>query len=256
MTKISLQNCTLEIPIFGSSSRLLKKKFLRNFGLKKKNENENIKHVKVLSELNIEFKENDRIGILGKNGSGKTSLLRLISGIYPPTYGKVKITGKMNTLLNLDVGFENEATGIENIEIYYATLNRKLTNNQLQKIIDLTDLGKFIHLPVKTYSSGMRLKLAFALTINFNCEILLLDEWLAVGDNQFREKSNKMLKEKISGIKILIFASHSIDMISKNCNKILILEEGQVSFFGPIEQGIKTYISEKKSRMFNYSKIN
>lgn len=247
MTKILLKDCTLNIPIFGSSSRLLKKTIIYDI-LSIKGKSSDVQFVTALKNLNLEIAENDKIGILGKNGSGKTTLLRLIAGIYPVTSGEIQIDGKINALLNLDVGFENEASGIENIEIYFARLNREMKKNDLEKIINIADLGNFINLPVKTYSSGMRMKLAFALIINFNCEILLLDEWLAVGDKSFREKSNKILKEKIKDLKILLFASHSTDMIIKNCNKVLILDKGNIVFFGPTDQGIKIYNTENTKK--------
>lgn len=188
--------------------------------------NDNSKSVKVFENLNLHIKSGDKIGLFSPNGTGKTTLLKILSGIYPLDPKTVQINGKVNNMISLAGGFIDEATGEENIfiECYYHGLQKHEVKKILNNIIEFADLGKFIKLPLRTYSTGMRMRLAFSIITNINSDIIIMDEWLSVGDKSFKNKANEKLKKYLSVDKILILASHDIELIRENCNSIYTIK--------------------------------
>ncbi|NWF48004.1 ABC transporter ATP-binding protein [Hydrogenophaga sp. D2P1] len=230
-TSISARQLTVEFPIFENSHRSLKKKVLHlTTGGTIGNDAGNHPVVCALDALDFEFKDGDRVGLVGHNGSGKTTLLRVLSGIYSPTRGQLKIKGKTASLLDVSTGVDPDATGFENIYLRGIMNGFKpsMIRSKIDEIADFTELGEYLNLPVRTYSSGMMLRLTFAISTSIQADILLMDEWLSVGDADFREKAAKRLKALVDNASILVIASHNPELIDNVCNKKLQLEHGKI----------------------------
>jgi lipopolysaccharide transport system ATP-binding protein len=199
--------------------------------------------VKALSDLTFTFSDNDRVGLLGHNGAGKSTLLRTIAGVYSPTEGEVQIDGSVGSLIDVSLGINPEATGRENIYVRGQLLG--LTKGEIRKVYDdivqFADLGDFTEVPVRTYSTGMHLRLAFAVSTVVRPEILLMDEWLSVGDEEFKVKAEDRLGRLVSDTKILIIATHSRSLIEQVCNRVVWLEHGKVRMDGPALEVAKAY---------------
>jgi len=192
---------------------------------------------------NVSFSVNkgDTIGIIGRNGSGKSTLLRAISGIYLPDEGSVSVNGEITTLFSLGLGFQPELSGRDNIYLngVMMGLSRKDIDSIVDKIIDFTELGEFIEMPVRTYSSGMHSRLGFAIAINVDKDIVLIDEIMGVGDAAFREKAEKEMS-RIIGEKTIVMVSHSMHTISRFANKAIWLEKGKI-----VKQGEAAEVTTK-----------
>jgi O-antigen export system, ATP-binding protein len=235
MSFISLKNVTVDIPIYNSQSRSLKKTFMGfasggRIGLSEKG----FSIVRSLTDITLEIKDGERIGLLGPNGAGKSTLLRVLGGAYIPTGGEAIIEGKVGSLIDVSLGIDSESTGIENIYLRAALLQipKKVVDEQLDSIIEFTELGEFINMPVRTYSSGMHMRLAFAVSTMIRPEILLMDEWLSVGDLNFQKKAEQRLNDLIKRSSILVIASHSRQLIEKCCTRAILLENGHIRMDG------------------------
>lgn len=190
--------------------------------------------VRSLTDMTLEIKDGERIGLLGQNGAGKSTLLRVLGGAYIPTGGEAIIEGKVGSLIDVSLGIDSESTGIENIYLRAALLQipKKVVDEQLDSIIEFTELGEFINMPVRTYSSGMHMRLAFAISTMIRPEILLMDEWLSVGDLNFQKKAEQRLNDLIKRSSILVIASHSRQLIEKCCTRAILLENGHIRMDG------------------------
>lgn len=179
---------------------------------------------------NFELSSGDRVGLFGHNGAGKSTLLRAIAGIYAPISGSLIVGGNVTSLLDISIGMDPDATGIENILMRGVIMGYKLdfVRSKLSQISSFTDLGDYLHLPLRSYSSGMQMRLAFAVSTAFEPEILLMDEWLSVGDAEFMKKCEHKLSELLEVTKIMVLASHSKELLRKTCNRILLLDHGTV----------------------------
>lgn len=184
--------------------------------------------VRALQNICLDLKEGDRLGVIGHNGAGKSTLLRVISGVYDPTGGSVEVTGKVTSLIDLSLGMDGEATGIENIFLRGALLGfkRRWLSTKIKEIVDFSGLGDFIEMPLRTYSTGMQMRLAFSIATLEQPEILVMDEWLSVGDADFQEKSQQRLNQIIKKTNILVIATHSVELVQRLCNRMIKLERG------------------------------
>lgn len=256
MAKIIVKNVDLIIPFVGES-RFFNKENSENFsnnqifGAKKIFQN-NKTYSHVLNNMNFKCEDNDSIGLLGHNGSGKTSLIRLIAGIYKPTNGSIEVSGKMSALINVAPMLEGDFSGYENIKLFWLYFNQSIDLKELTKNVEeFTELGEFLHLPIKKYSSGMQTRLVFALSIFIKPEIQLTDEGLSTGDQFFKIKAKKLLREYYNSAKIKFYASHDLDFLTKNCNKIFLMKKGKLKIYNDVSEGIKEYLSESyKSQDF------
>ncbi len=223
MAFIELDKVTIQIPVFGGHSRSLKNTFLKKILHKRSND---IASVTALDSLSLKLKDGDRLGVMGPNGAGKSTLLRTIAGIFEPTAGAIKVEGKIASLIDISLGMNPEATGLENIRMrgVMMGLSLKQIKNLEEEIADFTELGQFLHMPTHTYSTGMHMRLGFAVSTTVPADIILMDEWLSVGDNEFLKKAEIRLHDYIKKSSILIIASHSEILISKLTNQILRLE--------------------------------
>ncbi len=183
-----------------------------------------------LKDVTFKVEKGDRVGIVGLNGAGKSTLLKVVSGVLKPTEGKVKIKGKIAPLLELGAGFDKQYTGAENIYLYGAMLgySKSFLQEKYEEIVKFSELGDFINVPVKNYSSGMKSRLGFAIATIVEPDILILDEVLSVGDAKFRKKSLKKVKSMIKNNVTVLFVSHSIDQMLDVCNKAILLEKGHI----------------------------
>lgn len=191
-----------------------------------------------LKDVNLKINEGDRLGILGLNGAGKSTLLKIIAGVLKPTEGSVSVKGKIAPLLELGAGFEPEYTGAENIYLYGAVLgySREFITEKYDEIIEFSELGKFINVPLKNYSSGMKSRLGFAIATVVEPDVLILDEVLAVGDAKFKKKCEKKIQSMFDKGVTVLFVSHSLPQVKKICNKAILLEQGKIIADGDIEE--------------------
>jgi len=199
--------------------------------------------VRTLDRISFSVSPRERIGLIGHNGAGKSTLLRVLSRVYTPTSGSIVIDGDIGSLIDISLGIDGEATGIENIFLRAALLGipKKKVLQELDSIIEFSELGDFIKLPVRTYSTGMHLRLAFAVSTMINPSILLMDEWLSVGDKSFQQKAERRLNELIERSNILVIASHSKELIERCCTRVLWLEHGSIKMDGPAEEVCAAY---------------
>ncbi|MHC1680309.1 MAG: ABC transporter ATP-binding protein [Methanomassiliicoccales archaeon] len=204
-----------------------------------------------LDNIDLRIERGKTIGIIGRNGSGKTTLLRVLAGIYRPDSGKIVINSDSISLLSLGAGFDSNSTGLENI--YLSALlcghPKKEIDSLVQEIIDFADIGEFINSPIKTYSSGMKIRLAFSIAIHFKPDVLLIDEALSVGDAEFQKKSTEKMNEMIMDRqRTVIIVSHSLGFLKEVCDEIIWLEKGKIVGRGDPEPVIKQYLDSIKPK--------
>ena len=198
---------------------------------------------KAMDNLNLEIRKGEVLGILGKNGAGKSTLLKMITGVVSPTSGSIEVNGKISSLLELGAAFNPELTGLENIYQHGQVmgLSDKEIKEKEKEIIEFADIGDHLYQPVKTYSSGMFARLAFACAINVDPDILIVDEVLSVGDMAFQLKCFKKFEQFKNKGKTIIFVTHNINDVMTNCNRAIILENGKKTFDGTVKDGVNRY---------------
>jgi len=199
--------------------------------------------VRAINNVDLRLEKGDRIGLIGRNGAGKSTLLRMMAGIYSPTLGSVVSSGKVVPLLDISLGMDENSTGMQNIRLRGLLLgmsDAEIREKQ-QSIAEFSELGDYLDLPLRTYSSGMRVRLAFAVSTAVDAEILLLDEVMGVGDASFMHKAEERLADLHSRAEIVVLAMHSNSEIRKVCNKALWMERGHVRAFGPVEEVVSQY---------------
>jgi lipopolysaccharide transport system ATP-binding protein len=200
-----------------------------------------ITRICALESINLTIKAGDRLGILGHNGAGKSTLLRAVIGVYPPSRGAVRVQGRIASMIDIHTGFDNMSSGIDNIRLRAMFMNipRNLVEVRLPEVAEFTGLGDYLNLPLSTYSSGMRARLAFAIATGFDPEIIVMDEWLSAGDRTFREKAEARMSAFVDQADILVIASHSDPLLTRVCNRAVVLDSGHVIFDGPVEEAIE-----------------
>lgn len=237
---IEVSHLTMKFNLNQERHDSIKDAVISRFKRKQKRKNDDFY---ALSDVSFDLYPGDRVGILGLNGAGKSTLLKAIAGVYKPTEGYVKRKGKIAPLLELGAGFDKEYTARENIYLYGAVLGYKkeFIDQKFDEIIEFAELKKFVDVPVKNYSSGMRSRLGFAICTAVNPEILILDEVLSVGDARFRKKSEARIMEMFEGDVTVLFVSHSLEQVKRICNKAMILDHGKLTDFGDIDDIAEIY---------------
>lgn len=237
MSHVLAKDLFVEFPIYGTQSRSLKNTFLRaaTGGRLARDAGERVV-VRALNGVNFELYEGDRVGIMGHNGSGKTTLLRVLAGAYEPVKGSIVVDGRIASMLSITLGMDMEATGFENIFLRATImgLKPKQVAPLADEICEFSELGDYIHVPMRTYSSGMSMRLAFAISTSIAADIILMDEWLSAGDASFSEKAQSRLTRLVDQAKILVLASHDEQLIRRSCNKILRLDHGDLVRFAAL----------------------
>jgi ABC-type polysaccharide/polyol phosphate transport system ATPase subunit len=244
MAIIDIQNVSVEFPVYNLSARSFKKRFLRvaTGGAVVEDANQHVL-VSALKNITLTARDGDRIGLIGHNGSGKSTFLRLLSRIYEPTTGDIHIDGNISPLLDIMHGIEAEFTGYENIVARGTVLglSRKQIDERIQDITEFSGLGDYLALPIRTYSSGMRVRLAFAISTSIKPDILLIDEVFGAGDADFMAKARARMQALLQQSSIVVMATHSDELIREFCNKALLLSGGHIKYFGDVEEAMKLY---------------
>jgi len=244
MVNISLKQASVVLPIFNSSSRSITNTLVSaaTGGALTAQKGGHVS-IEALKNLDLEIVSGDRLGIIGHNGSGKSTLLRLLTGIYEPSSGSIQRSGSISSLVDISLGINPESTGRENIFLRgkLLGLSKKEIDTKIEEIIEFSELGDYINLPVRIYSSGMLLRLAFAVSTSITADILIMDEWLSVGDGSFGERASKRLQDLVDNSEILVIASHNKSLIEQTCNKVVWLEHGVIKKAGPVKEITQQY---------------
>jgi ABC-type polysaccharide/polyol phosphate transport system ATPase subunit len=242
MARIVLKQVAIDFPIVNAASQSFQLRLYQALGGKLTAHHKTFV-VRALDGVDLELRDGDRLGLIGHNGSGKTTLLRVLSGVYPPSEGSALIEGSISSFTDLTLGMDPEATGWENIIFRCAFMG--LTFREAKRIspaiAEFSDLGEYLELPTRTYSSGMFLRLAFAISTSIEPEILIMDEMVAAGDAQFIAKAQQRLHEIVNKANILALASHDMTILERICNKVLWLDHGTIKQFGPAEEVLEAY---------------
>jgi ABC-type polysaccharide/polyol phosphate transport system ATPase subunit len=239
---LRFDNVTLDFPLMNANAQSLK--WLLSAGIVGGDRRPHMKVVRALNGVSFEMRDGERIGLIGHNGAGKSTLLRAASGIYTPTQGSVTRVGRVSPLLDFGTGFEMELTGLENIELRSLILGmtKKEVEAKRQEIAEFSGLGDFLYQPVRTYSAGMFIRLAFAIATSIEPEILILDEVVGAGDADFVDKANQRMRQMVKRGRALILASHSIGALHEFCDRVIWLERGSVIADGPTESVCAMYM--------------
>ena len=241
---LKVENVSLRFRIYGVGSQSLKKEVI-SFGTGGRLGRDTSNHISVqaISNISFDLSEGDRLGIIGSNGAGKSTLLRILAGIYQPQEGYVASSGRITAIIDPSVALDPFATGYENIQARAVLLEIPVRELSIftDRVKEISELGDYLDMPVHTYSSGMLMRLNFALSISISPDILLLDEWLSVTDHSFTEKAEVYMKNLVKNSKILVLASHNLELLKRVCNLGIYLEEGQAKHIGPIDDVISYY---------------
>lgn len=230
MAFISLKDVAVNFPIYGAGSASLKKTLAASVTGGRFGKETGVNVVQALSGINLELKSGDRLGLIGHNGAGKSTLLRTLAGVYEPSSGGFVREGSVASLIDPSLGIEPDATGIENIMLrgLVMGMSRKQLETLTPDICEFSGLGQYVNMPVRTYSTGMMMRLAFSISTSVQADILLMDEWLSVGDEDFKYKAEQRMKDVVSKSGILVLASHSHSLIERECNRVIHLEHGRI----------------------------
>jgi lipopolysaccharide transport system ATP-binding protein len=231
MGYIRAANLVVEFPVYGASSRSFRKTMLRAAtGGTLFTDDAHRVVVRALDGVSFEFREGERVGLVGHNGSGKTTLLRVLAGAYEPVSGTLEARGSVMSMLSITLGMDPDATGRENIVLRGIVMGRerKEIDGLVDDIAGFAELGDYIDMPLRTYSSGMAMRLAFAISTSIRSDIVLMDEWLSVGDADFATRAQERLRSLIGEARILVLASHDRGLLERNCNRLLRLEHGRI----------------------------
>ena len=244
MSSIHLDGVSVRFPILHTGHRSLKKAIVATAtGGSILAEARSAPVVEALKNVSVSFEPGDRVGLIGPNGAGKSTLLRVIAGIYEPDEGEVNVTGDVVPLLDLGLGVDGDLTGRENIRLrgMYLGIKPARLERLVSDIVGFTELGSYIDLPVRTYSSGMQMRLSLAVATAVEPDVLLMDEWVLAGDSAFMEKARLRLGKFVEKARIMVLASHSEAIIREWCNKALFLRSGHVEAFGGVDEIFAKY---------------
>ncbi|MDR7301844.1 galactan export ABC transporter ATP-binding subunit Wzt/RfbE [Haloactinomyces albus] len=242
MVSIDVWDAAVDFPIFDAKSRSLKKAVLGKTGGKIGTESK-VPIIEALHDINLSLRHGDRVALVGHNGAGKSTLLRLMTGIYEPTRGNARIEGKVAPVFDLGVGMDPEISGYENIVIrgLFLGMNRRQMEKRMGDIAEFTELGDYLSMPLRTYSTGMRVRLALGVVTSIDPEILILDEGIGAVDADFLDKAKERLNELVKRSGMLVFASHSDEFLIELCNTAIWLEKGAIKEQGPLRSVLTHY---------------
>ncbi len=245
MAHIRLRNVNVDIPVYDARSRRLisREVLLRRVGGAMKIDRDSRVVVSALHDITLDIEQGDRLGLVGHNGAGKTTLLRVLSGIYPPTDGTVETSGRVAPMFNISLGMEMDATGYENIYMMGRLLgmNEKEIEAAAPDIEDFTELGDYLSLPVRTYSSGMLMRLAFAISTAKPADIVLIDEAMGAGDAVFYEKTQERLGRFLSKSSLLVLTTHSERLMRQFCTRAVLMHNGKIELVGDLDEVYAKY---------------
>ena len=244
MSYIRLRHVSVDFPIYQGSSRSLKKALIATStrGNLAKDGLDRVT-VRALSDLSFELADGDRLALIGPNGAGKTTLLKVLAGVFEPTHGTCITSGSISSLLDTSVGLQGDATGRENIILrgMFMGIRPRDMRDMAADIAEFTELGHYLDMPVRTYSAGMMIRLAFAISTCIPPDILIMDEWLTAGDAKFLEKAQRRIEGFVKNSSILVLASHSMGLIEQWCNVGILLNHGQIATMRPVKETVAAY---------------
>lgn len=243
MADIQLDGVSVAFPIYDASSRSLKKRLVGAATGGRIQSQAGPSVVQALDNVTLHFRHGDRVGLVGHNGAGKTTLLRVVAGIYEPGGGIVNVEGQVAPLFDISLGMDPESTGYENIVLrgLFLGMPHAEIEARMDEIAEFTELGSFLDLPIRTYSAGMRMRLAFAVSTSIHPDILLLDEGIGAGDAAFLDKANRRLQEFTDKAAIIVLASHSEQLVRQMCRTSVLMEHGRVVGVGPTDEILALY---------------
>lgn len=239
MPSIDVRGVTLDYPVYSTRAKSLRSAVLGGaIGGKLLKTASDMTVVRALSNVQFSVQAGDRLGVVGHNGSGKTSLLKVLAGVYEPSQGEVVIDGRVSSMLSMSIGLDHEASGLQNMRhlVMMNARSRKAVESRLPDIIEFSELGPYVHMPYKTYSAGMMARLTFAVATSASADILLMDEWLSAGDAAFRAKAGERMSKVVDTAGLVVIATHDPNLINRVCNKVMTLNAGRVEFFGTLEE--------------------
>lgn len=247
MARIELRNAGVEFQLRKTAQVTLKEYLLRGLFLRRADDT---MKVQALRDIDFTAADGDRIGIIGHNGAGKSTLLKLIAGIYPPTIGQRTVTGRISSLFDITLGFEEEANGWDNIRYrsYLQGESPREVKSKMLEIAAFSELGEFLNVPLRAYSAGMRIRLAFAIATAANPEVLLIDEILGVGDLAFQLKARERMKQMMRAARLLVLVSHDLEALPAMCDRTIWMNQGQIVMCGRTEEVIAAYTESAAPR--------
>ncbi|NIH83063.1 galactan export ABC transporter ATP-binding subunit Wzt/RfbE [Amycolatopsis viridis] len=242
MVSIDVQNAYVDFPIFDAKTRSLKKKVLGKVG-GKIGTDAKVPIIEALQDITLSLRDGDRVGLVGHNGAGKSTLLRLLSGIYEPTRGLARVEGKVAPVFDLGIGMDPEISGYENIMIrgLFLGMTRKQMEKRVDDIAEFTELGDYLAMPLRTYSTGMRVRLALGVVTTIDPEILILDEGIGAVDAAFLNKARDRLVDLVNRSGMLVFASHADDLLLELCTTAIWMDEGRMKMRGGLREVLTAY---------------
>lgn len=245
MASIILKDVSVEFPVYNARARSIKTAlFNRAVGGIVRGTNAGPVTISALRGISLHLKDGDRFALVGRNGAGKSTLLRVMSGVYEPGQGVAEVRGSVSCLTDIMMGMDLESTGYENIVLRGVFLG--LSPNQARRLVpdieQFTELGEFLQLPMRTYSSGMMLRLAFAITTAVSPDILIMDEMIGAGDASFIQKAKERVDGMIDNASILVLASHDASILQRFCNRAALMQEGQILGLGSVEEILQQYL--------------
>jgi ABC-2 type transport system ATP-binding protein/lipopolysaccharide transport system ATP-binding protein len=246
MASITLTNATVEIPIYNARGRSFRSNILRRVGGRLEPDNRDVMTVRAVNDITLSLKPGDRLALIGHNGAGKSTLLRVFSGAYEPSSGTAEISGTVSSLLEITMGMDPELTGAENIVLrgIFVGLSIDEARRLIPEIAEWSELGDYLALPLRTYSSGMLLRLAFAVSTVRHRDILLLDELIGVGDMNFAAKARQRIEDMMDRADILALASHDTSILKQYCNRAILLRQGSIVADGSVDDIAREYSNQ------------
>jgi len=246
MALIEAKDLRVEFPLYHLAARSLKKSLLARAAVRVRTDEANRVVVSALRDLNFRIGSGERVALVGRNGAGKTTLLRSLAGIYEPVGGSLRIEGAIGSLIDPSAGMDQDSTGRENIRLraLYRGLDGEAQAALEREVVAFADLGEFIDVPIKGYSAGMSVRLAFALATAMQPQILLMDEWFSAGDARFMEKAEARLTQLVSAADILVIATHDMETARRWCTRAIRLDSGRVVADGPVASVIEAMLAE------------
>jgi ABC-2 type transport system ATP-binding protein/lipopolysaccharide transport system ATP-binding protein len=244
MASIDLNNVSVEFPVYSAVGRSIRAAMLHRIGGRIQEGTEPGRLVvRALRNINLSLRSGDRLGLIGPNGAGKSTLLRLLSGVYEPPIGSIRVRGKVSSMLDVMLGIDHELNGYDNIALRGVLLGMSIAEARMKtpEIAEFSELGEFLQLPVRTYSAGMMLRLAFAISTATRPDIILLDEVIGVGDQTFATKARARIQDMVDHASILVLATHDLTALSTFCNQIAVLEAGKIVDIGEASDVLKRY---------------
>lgn len=240
---VSVENVSLRYPVYDAASQSFRHRLVKHATGGRLNVEGSRVKVDALREISFAMQEGDRVALMGANGAGKSTLLRVLAGVYPPSEGRVNVSGRVSTMFDISLGMDSEATGWENIKLCGLLWGLSLNEceQHAESIAEFSELGEYLAMPIRTYSAGMRLRLAFAIATTRVPDVFLVDEVIGVGDSAFFQKANARLSEMASSARGLMIALHSEEAQRRICNKGLWIDHGRLMAYGPFEEVAEQY---------------